>query len=68
MINWPMDGFTLLLRIKEKFPDMPVVVASAVHDEAVAKECLRSGTFEYLFLPFEREQLLATVSRALKRE
>jgi DNA-binding NtrC family response regulator len=67
MINWPMDGFTLLLRVKEKFPDMPVVVASAVQDEAVAKECLRSGAFEYLFLPFEREQLLAVLNRALKR-
>lgn len=68
MINWPMDGFSLLVRMKEKFPDIPVVVASAVHDNALAETCIRNGACEYLFLPFDREQLLATVNRALKRE
>jgi DNA-binding NtrC family response regulator len=68
MLNWPMDGLSLLLRIKEKLPNMPVVVASAVHDDTLVNECLRNGACEYLFMPFELEQLLATVSRALKRE
>ena len=47
---------------------MPVVVASAVHDDNLVNECLRSGACEYLFMPFELEQLLASVTRALKRE
>jgi len=68
MLNWPMDGLSLLLRVKEKLPDMPVVVASAVHDDNLVNECLRSGACEYLFMPFELEQLLASVTRALKRE
>jgi DNA-binding NtrC family response regulator len=68
LLNWPMDGLSLLLRIKEKVPDMPVVVASAVHDDAVVDECLRNGACEYLFMPFTREQLLAAVVRALRRE
>src|SRR5580704_11275529 len=63
LLNWPMDGLSLLLRIKEKVPDMPVVVASAVHDDAVVDECLRNGACEYLFMPFTREQLLAAVVR-----
>jgi FixJ family two-component response regulator len=46
---------------------MPVVVASAVHDDTLVNECLRNGACEYLFMPFEREQLLAAVIRALKR-
>jgi DNA-binding NtrC family response regulator len=68
MLNWPMDGLSLLLRIKEKLPNMPVVVASAVHDDSLVNECIRNGASEYLFMPFELEQLLATVTRALERE
>jgi len=68
MLNWPMDGLTLLLRTKKEFPDIPIVVASAIRDDAVVQECFRSGACEYLFMPFSREQLLATVSRALERE
>jgi two-component system response regulator FlrC len=67
MLNWPMDGLSLLLRIKEKLPNMPVVVASAIHDGSLVDECLRNGACEYLFMPFEQEQLLATVNRALSQ-
>jgi CheY-like chemotaxis protein/Sec-independent protein translocase protein TatA len=65
LLNSPMDGLTLIERSKERLPNMPVVVASAVRDDAVIQACIRSGAFEYLFLPFETEQLLAIVSRAL---
>ncbi len=67
MLNYPLDGFSLLQCVKDRFPDLPVVVASAIHDDAVVEECTRSGACEYLFMPFDREQLLATVSRALAR-
>jgi DNA-binding NtrC family response regulator len=67
LLNSPMDGLSLLQRAKEKFPEIPVVVASAVHDDAVVQACIRNGACEYLFLPFEREQLLVTVSRALEQ-
>jgi two-component system response regulator FlrC len=67
MLNWPMDGLALLLCTKE-FPDIPSVVASAIRGDAVVQGCFRSGACEYLLMPFSREQLLATVSRALERE
>src|SRR5580693_1342717 len=46
-----LDGIGLLERTKEKFPDMPVVMVTA---------------FDYLLKPFEREQLLNAVGRALE--
>src|ERR1700723_552908 len=61
-----MDGIALLERTKEKYPDMPVVMVTAVHDISVALQALRNGAYDYLLKPFEREQLLATVSRALE--
>src|SRR3954453_229431 len=61
-----LDGIGLLERTKEKFPDMPVVMVTAVHDISVALAALRNGPYYYLLKPFEREQLLATVRRAME--
>src|SRR5271168_4357433 len=61
-----LDGIGLLERTKEKFPDMPVVMVTAVHDISVALAAVRNGAFDYLLKPFEREQLLNAVGRALE--
>ena len=61
-----MDGLALLERTKERFPDMPVIMVTAVHDISVALGSIRNGAYDYLLKPFEREQLLATVRRALE--
>jgi putative nucleotidyltransferase with HDIG domain len=61
-----LDGMVLLERAKEKFPDMLVIMVTAVHDISVALEALRNGAYDYLLKPFEREQLLAIVRRALE--
>src|SRR5205814_8520300 len=61
-----IDGSALLARAKEKYPDVPVVMVTAVHDLQVALQALRNGAYDYLLKPFEREQLLATVRRALE--
>ncbi len=61
-----MDGIALLERAKERFPATPVVMVTAVHDIQVALQALRNGAYDYLLKPFEREQLLNTVRRALE--
>src|ERR1700688_1239617 len=61
-----LDGIGLLERTKEQYPDMPVVMVTAVHDISVALAAIRNGAYDYLLKPFEREQLLATVRRALE--
>ena len=61
-----MDGLALLERTKERYPDVPVVMVTAVHDIQAALQAIRNGAYDYLLKPFEREQLLATVHRALE--
>src|SRR5450631_2194045 len=61
-----LDGIALLERSKEKYPDMPVIMVTAVHDISVALAAIRNGAYDYLLKPFEREQLLAMVRRALE--
>lgn len=62
-----MDGNALLEKAKERYPDMPIIMVTAVHDIQAALMALRNGAYDYLLKPFEREQLLATVRRALEK-
>jgi len=61
-----MDGLTLLSKIRVDYPDIPVVMVTAVHDISVALAAIRNGAYDYLLKPFEREQLLASVRRAVE--
>lgn len=61
-----LDGIGLLERTKEKFPDMPVVMVTAVHDISVALAAIRNGAYDYLLKPFERDQLINATKRALE--
>jgi putative nucleotidyltransferase with HDIG domain len=61
-----LDGIGLLERTKERYPEIPVVMVTAVHDISVALAAIRNGAYDYLLKPFEREQLLATARRALE--
>jgi response regulator RpfG family c-di-GMP phosphodiesterase len=61
-----MDGIALLERVRDLYLYTPVVIVTAVHDISVALQTLRNGAYDYLLKPFEPEQLLATVGRALE--
>ncbi|MFZ1941041.1 MAG: HD domain-containing phosphohydrolase [Terracidiphilus sp.] len=60
-----VNGIALLERIHALQPNLPVVMVTAVHDISVAIDSMRRGAYDYLLKPFERDQLLNTVQRAL---
>lgn len=60
-----LDGIALLERIRQLQPDTPTVMVTAIHDIGVAISAMRKGAYDYLLKPFEKEQLLSTVRRAL---
>ena len=60
-----VNGIALLERIHALQPNLPVVMVTAVHDISVAIDSMRRGAYDYLLKPFERDQLLSTVERAL---
>ena len=61
-----LDGIGLLERVRDKYPDVPFVMATSVRDISVVLAAIRYGAYDYLLKPFEREQLLNTVGRALE--
>ncbi|MFZ0338107.1 MAG: HD domain-containing phosphohydrolase [Terracidiphilus sp.] len=60
-----VNGIALLERIHALQPNLPVVMVTAVHDISVAIDSMRRGAYDYLLKPFERDQLLSTVERAI---
>jgi response regulator RpfG family c-di-GMP phosphodiesterase len=61
-----VDGLGLLEHIKANYPDTPVVLKTAASEVSLVHAALWSGAYDYLLQPFEREQLLLVVRRALE--
>lgn len=59
-------GTDLLDRLRATQPQTPLVVVTAVQDIGTAISSMRRGAYDYLMKPFERDQLLTTVTRALE--
>lgn len=60
-----MDGLTLLGRIREGFPQLPVIVMTAHSDLDSAVSSYQGGAFEYLPKPFDVDEAMALVKRAV---
>jgi two-component system nitrogen regulation response regulator GlnG len=59
------NGLDLVPRIKERRPDLPVIVMSAQNTILTAIRANERGAFEYLPKPFDLNALVAAVDRAL---
>ncbi len=62
-----MDGIELLQRAKAKYPDLAVILITAVADVQVALDCLANGAMDYLTKPFHLEEVRARVAQALEK-
>ncbi len=60
------NGISLLERVHVDHPQTPVIMVTAIQDASVAISAMRKGAYDYLLKPFERDQLLITVRRALE--
>jgi two-component system nitrogen regulation response regulator GlnG len=62
-----MDGLAALAAIRERAPDVPVIVVTAFGNLPTAVRAVEGGAFDYLAKPFDLAQALQAVSRALNR-
>jgi response regulator RpfG family c-di-GMP phosphodiesterase len=62
-----MDGVALLRRIRERNPDVAVIMVTGVDDVNTAVGCLQLGAYDYIVKPFQVEQLRIRVLQAVER-
>jgi two-component system nitrogen regulation response regulator GlnG len=61
-----MDGLALLEHIHGHYPDLPVIIMTAHSDLDSAVAAYKGGAFEYLPKPFDVDEAVALVNRALE--
>jgi DNA-binding NtrC family response regulator len=60
-------GIDVLPRVKAADPSTVVVLATAVHDVRTAVEALKRGAYDYITKPFDVDDILMLVERALEK-
>src|SRR5208283_3888580 len=62
-----MSGIDLLTFIKDLFPEVAVILVTAVDDRKTAIMTLELGAYGYVIKPFDRNEILINVANALER-
>jgi two-component system, NtrC family, C4-dicarboxylate transport response regulator DctD len=62
-----LDGISLLARLREADPDLPVILITGHGDIRMAVAAMQGGAYDFLAKPYPAEALVASVRRALER-
>lgn len=61
-----MDGGTILSKIKEKFPFVPVLIITGYSDIKIAVNVMKLGAYDYITKPLFPDEILLTIKKALQ--
>ncbi len=62
-----MDGFELLGHASRDYPDLTVIMITAFGSIDVAIEAIKKGAYDFISKPFEQEEIIFRVKKALER-
>src|SRR5882724_3944687 len=63
-----LDGLSLLEIVRREYPSIPVVLMTAFGSIETAVRAVKEGAFDYISKPFNIDELIAIVRRALTNE
>ncbi|NVK21658.1 MAG: response regulator [Kangiellaceae bacterium] len=61
-----MDGIELLKTLKQKYPDIPVIMITAYADTEIGSQSHDLGAFDYLPKPFDLNHVVQMCKRAIQ--
>ena len=61
------SGTEVLEELRAKYPDTAVIMATAITDMSVAINAMRNGAYDYQSKPFNLEEIVISIERALER-
>ncbi len=62
-----MDGLTLLTKVQELDPSIPVVLVTAHGEVTLAVQAMRSGAYDFIEKPYAPAHLVDVATRAMER-
>jgi len=63
-----LTGQELLPEIQRHFPEIPVVIMTAVQELDTAVNCMKQGAFDYLVKPVEENRFISCIQRGRERQ
>src|SRR5215216_4671470 len=61
-----MEGNVLLGKIKEIYPQVPVIIITGYSDIKIAVEVMKMGAYDYITKPLFPDEILVTIRKALE--
>ncbi|SDE58555.1 two-component system, NtrC family, nitrogen regulation response regulator NtrX [Paracoccus isoporae] len=61
-----MDGIDILKQVKRNNPDVPVIIISGHGNIEIAVAAIRQGAYDFIEKPFNIDQLLVVINRAME--
>jgi DNA-binding NtrC family response regulator len=61
-----LSGKDLLPQISQTFPEIPVIMLTALCEIDTAVECIKLGAFDYQVKPIDKARLVTTITRAIE--
>jgi len=61
-----VSGCEILAHVTDNYPELPVIIVTAVNELETLAECLDMGAYDYLVKPVDKNRLLTSVRRALE--
>lgn len=61
-----LSGQTVLEQMAVDYPDIPVIILTATDDLDTAVACMKTGAFDYLVKPLERDRFVTAINRAVE--
>jgi DNA-binding NtrC family response regulator len=61
-----LGGYELLALIRERHPNVPVIIVTAANELEMAVACMKAGAVDYFVKPVEKSRLIASARRALE--
>jgi DNA-binding NtrC family response regulator len=67
-MNMPvMSGMETLQQATDRWPDICVIMVTAINDTDTAVEAMKHGAYDYITKPFDRHDLIQKVQKAIDR-
>ncbi len=61
-----MSGEDVLAVVSRQYPEIPVIITTAIDEVRTVVRCMKAGAFDYIVKPVEATRLVTTVTRAIE--
>ncbi len=71
LLDWKMpklDGLSALRELRSRYPDLMVIMLTAHGYTAHAVEAMKAGAYDYIMKPFDMDELILIVKKAMEVE